>query len=114
MVVAGEWSAAEISKLLQTLDLGLATTPLEVIQKSGSAAAMLEHGLPLLVIRDDWHLRGTARQSPPVSNRLFTPAQFVKLETLPVRDPVGVGDRGVKIAADQMLSSLASFARNGA
>jgi len=114
MVVAGERPAAEISKLLQTLDLGLATTPLEVIQKSGSAAAMLEHGLPLLVIRDDWHLRGTARQNPPASDRLFTPPQFAALETLPGRDPARAGDHGVKKVADQLLSSLASFARNGA
>jgi hypothetical protein len=39
-------------------DFGIATTPWEIIGKSGSAAAMLEHGLPVVVNRDDVHYEG--------------------------------------------------------
>jgi hypothetical protein len=37
-------------------DLGIATVPWELAGKSGAVAAMLEHGLPVIVNRDDWHL----------------------------------------------------------
>lgn len=63
----GERTNAEISKLLQTLDLGLATTPLQLIEKSGSVAAMLEHGLPALVTRDDWQLIGRQTEDATAS-----------------------------------------------
>jgi hypothetical protein len=54
----GELAAAEVSHLLGAADLGIAAHPWALIGKSGAAAAMLEHGLPVLVPRDDWQLRG--------------------------------------------------------
>ena len=58
----GELASASISHLLRTADLGLAAHPWALIDKSGAAAAMLEHGLPVLVPRDDWQLR----DAPPL------------------------------------------------
>jgi len=49
----GERSPAEISLFLQSIDFGIATTPWQLIGKSASTAAMLDHGLPVLVPRDD-------------------------------------------------------------
>ncbi len=49
----GALSPIEVSLYLSSLDFGLATTPWAVIGKSGSAAAMLEHGLPVIVSRND-------------------------------------------------------------
>jgi len=49
----GERSAAEVSMFLQSIDFGIATTPWQMIGKSASAAAMLDHGLPVIVSRDD-------------------------------------------------------------
>ena len=43
----------KISAVLSCCDYGLSTTPWSLIQKSGAAAAMLEHGLPVIVSRDD-------------------------------------------------------------
>ena len=37
--------------------MGIATTPWALIDKSGSVTAMLEHGLPVVVTRQDWSLR---------------------------------------------------------
>jgi hypothetical protein len=67
----GERSSAEISRLFQSLDFGIGTHPWALIGKSGAVAAMLDHGLPVIVPRDDWALR-----TPP------TPA--------PLRDPLVV------------------------
>jgi hypothetical protein len=106
VVLAGERTSFEISRILQTLDIGLATTPRQVIQKSGAVAAMLEHGLMVLVTRDDWRLRGPDSPPDAKSSRLLIPQQFALLKTLPVRDLQPLGDSGVKRVADQMLAAL--------
>ena len=41
-----------ISHELQICDLGVCTTPLDIIGKSGATAAMLEHGLPVIAFDD--------------------------------------------------------------
>lgn len=110
VVMAGERSSPEISHILQALDLGLATTPLQAIQKSGSAAAMLEHGLTVLVTRDDWHLRGAALAPAAAGPRLLTPRQFATLAALPTRAPVSPDDSGLNRVAAELLASLASAA----
>ncbi len=53
----GEKTPEEVSSLLQTLDFGIATHPWALAGKSGAVAAMLDHGLPVIVSRDDWALR---------------------------------------------------------
>ncbi len=53
----GEQSSGSISTIMQTLDFGITTTPLALAGKSGSVAAMVDHGLPVLFLRDDWVLR---------------------------------------------------------
>ena len=52
----GELATADISHLLGAADLGIASHPWALIGKSGAAAAMIEHGLPVLVPRDDSQL----------------------------------------------------------
>jgi len=48
----GELSTQSISIELQSCDLGLCTTPYDVLGKSGATAAMLEHGLPVIAFDD--------------------------------------------------------------
>ena len=48
----GELSPQLISKELQSCNLGLCTTPYDILGKSGATAAMLEHGLPVLAFDD--------------------------------------------------------------
>jgi hypothetical protein len=108
VVLAGERTSFEISKILQTLDLGIATTPRQVIQKSGSVAAMLEHGLQVLVTRDDWRLRGPDAPLEEKSSRLLSPRQFASLKTLPARNLQPSGDSMVKRVAGQMLAAMKS------
>ncbi|MES2695344.1 MAG: hypothetical protein V4773_17845 [Verrucomicrobiota bacterium] len=53
---SGEQDNRTISLLLQAADIGIAPHPWALIGKSGVAAAMREHGLPVVVPRDDWRI----------------------------------------------------------
>jgi len=54
---AGELPPEKIAEVFRSeIDYGIATTPWELIGKSAAAAAMLEHGLPVIVNRDDWEI----------------------------------------------------------
>ena len=49
---SGELSISKISEELQRSDLGISTTPYDIIGKSGATATMLEHSLPILAFDD--------------------------------------------------------------
>lgn len=53
MVRLGEQPEHRISQVLQTVDYGIATTPLQLLGKSATVAAMFDHGLPVVVNRED-------------------------------------------------------------
>lgn len=69
--VVGEKEPVEVSRLLQSLDFGIATHPWALIGKSGAVAAMLDHGLPVVVPRDDWVLRVRPIVVPPIDRLVF-------------------------------------------
>ncbi len=48
----GTQPAAQVSKYLLSIDFGIATTDYRRIGKSGAVAAMLDHGLPVIVSQD--------------------------------------------------------------
>ena len=48
----GRRPAEQISQFLNTVDFGLSSYPYSLLGKSGAVAAMLEHGLPVIVSRD--------------------------------------------------------------
>jgi hypothetical protein len=48
----GELPEKKISQKLQSADIGVCTTPFDIIGKSGTAAALLEHRLPVLAYDD--------------------------------------------------------------
>ncbi len=113
IVFTGEQTSAKISRLLQTLDLGLATTPRQLIQKSGSVAAMLEHGLPVLVTRDDWRLDRLDIGREDAATRLLTPADVAPLSALPVRQQESPVDMRIESVASKMLRDLVPGLING-
>ncbi|MDX1953702.1 MAG: hypothetical protein SFY81_16145 [Verrucomicrobiota bacterium] len=82
-------SMAEISCVLQQSDFGLATTPYLLLGKSASVAAMLDHGLPVIVNREDYQLRGYS--APPfwAEDRLvrLNPDFTSKIRTLKRKPP---------------------------
>lgn len=54
----GKLSFEEVSYFLQSIDLGIGSTPILYAGKSGSIAAMIEHGLPVLLPNDDFNISG--------------------------------------------------------
>jgi hypothetical protein len=60
----GEQSTEIISALLQEADFGIASSPWQLIGKSGTVAAMLDHGLPVIVTRDDFYSFYRPDQAP--------------------------------------------------
>ena len=50
--VNNQMTKDEISIELQTSSIGVSTTPYDIIGKSGTTAAMLEHGLPIICFDD--------------------------------------------------------------
>jgi hypothetical protein len=67
----GEQAPHRISEFLQALDFGIATSPWALIGKSGATAAMLDHGIPVVVPRDDWKLRSGTTPAPTPHPLLF-------------------------------------------
>ena len=53
MLQLGEQPAHRISELFNSADFGVATSPLALIGKSATVAAMFDHGLPVVVNRND-------------------------------------------------------------
>jgi len=75
--IMGEQSAESVSEILRCNDLGISTTPIALIEKSGSVAAMREHGLPVLCLANFWkpgelnefnHPEGVAQYVPGMPN----------------------------------------------
>ncbi|MEO6731460.1 MAG: hypothetical protein ABIN01_09605 [Ferruginibacter sp.] len=56
--VLGEQESERVSAELNKANVGIATTPAALIDKSGSVAAMIEHGLPVLCVSKEWKPRG--------------------------------------------------------
>ena len=63
--VMGEQPAERISEVLLNSTIGLSGTAFAVIEKSGSVAAMRQHGLPVLCVSKPWHPAGIAKQQGP-------------------------------------------------
>jgi hypothetical protein len=53
MLRLGEQPSGRLSELFNTVDFGIATSPMALLGKSATAAAMFDHGLPVVVNRDD-------------------------------------------------------------
>lgn len=54
----GEQTVEQISELLAGAAFGITSTPYILTEKSGTVAAMIEHGLPVLCVARDWHVDG--------------------------------------------------------
>jgi len=56
--VIGKLDATSISSWIRHADCGLATTPYNIIAKSGSALCFAEHGIPVIVMDEGSQVRG--------------------------------------------------------
>ncbi|MEI6946691.1 hypothetical protein V9K67_05770 [Paraflavisolibacter sp. H34] len=63
--VLGEQSPCSISEVLKKATVGISTTPITLVGKSGAVAAMLEHGLPVICVTNPWVIRGNIKVKSP-------------------------------------------------
>ena len=68
-VELGELPPAEAARTIAAFDLALTPNPLALVPKSGTVATFLDHGVPVLVTRDDWAPRA-AIAVPPLDEPL--------------------------------------------
>lgn len=72
----GEQPTERISEILSAATFGLSATALAVIEKSGSYAAMREHGLPVISVAKPWTPAGVAQPIVPEGVLKFQPGNF--------------------------------------
>ena len=77
--VLGEQSPEELSALFSTATLGLSTTPVAVIEKSGSVAAMHEHGLAVLNVSAKWEPKQFELEGPPAGILVYKKGNLSEL-----------------------------------
>ena len=99
----GERSPEQISAFLQFADFGIATTPWAIIGKSATVSSMLDHGLPMIVNRDELKFDFTVPEavSSPLLHQMGSDLAEVlpMLHRVPPRSTVSESSR-------QMLASL--------
>jgi hypothetical protein len=106
--ILGEQTPHDISRVLSEASLGVATTPVDVIGKSGTAAAMLEHGLPVLCVAHPWFPIGIAPTQPPSRVRVYKEGNF---ETYLIgKIPILSANASAEIARKLMDSLVAANA----
>ncbi len=109
VICAGEQPAPLLAGLLAECSLGLATSPWSLIGKSGTAAAFLEAGLPVIVTRDDWHWRPGPTPAPVPHPRLwkwtasspFAWDQFLATRDRPAPGLAQVTDTWLQLISEQ-------------
>ena len=86
-LVKGRMDSAALSPWIRWADCGLATTPFNIIEKSSSAVAFAEHGVPVIVTDAGAAVRGLAlpRQDLAPEFWLFGEKRLEDLHGLPPR-----------------------------
>lgn len=65
VILMGEQEAAKVSEILTDTPFGIFTTPIALVEKSGSVAAMREHGNHLLCVSQRWSPIGINLENNP-------------------------------------------------
>lgn len=108
----GRLPVDEVSRFLSALHLGLASTPWHYVGKSGSVAAMLEHGLPVAVSRSDISIAGVSRNGLECEHQLarFGDPGFSQWLASAARGPVRERRAGIAARFAQSLADAAKAA----
>ena len=107
-VSLGELEPVAVSCYLQALDFGISATPWQLVGKSSGVAAMLDHGLPVLVPRNDFASGIPAPPYPSLPSNLInimgTPnwrdGEWLKMKSQP--------NDSVVLLAHRFLADLSS------
>ncbi|WP_316786284.1 hypothetical protein [Pedobacter frigiditerrae] len=102
-LVHGVRNQVEISTLLQQCDIGLSTTPLVLDEKSGSVAAMEEHGLFIINVANKWTPSGYRGKEQAVDDEF----DFSRLALATMkRDITKVLQTKLKMSTEMFTKSL--------
>lgn len=98
----------QLARYIQSTDVGLATTPWLLIEKSGAVAAFLALGVPVVVSRNDWKPRprraGSAPAGLPVYANLFPLDRWGQTLSQPHRSVPTPDDVAVQLVEALALS----------
>ncbi|MFA6087892.1 hypothetical protein [Mucilaginibacter sp.] len=103
----GEQSAERISAELKSADIGIATTPVSITDKSGSFAAMREHGLPVISVSRPWHARGVKKILIPDGVFYYQKGNFKEFYSS--MDSISSVSTDVNIVSQQLSNLLLGF-----
>lgn len=104
--IVGEQSPADVSRTLQKATIGLVTTPAALVEKSGAAAAMREHGLQIICIGRPWNPKDGVSLKEPAGIFVYKPGSF-RDYMINKTEPVS-NENMVSFIAKQFLESLNS------
>lgn len=106
----GEQPGERISALMKLADFGVAASPWNLVGKSGSAAAMLDHGLPVIVTRGE-EIAGIGPLADPLLFRCDGGLESRLVNGLPRREAMS---RAPEVAARFLESLTLPAARRNA
>ena len=103
VIVLGEQPPEKISLELQKASWGIATTPAALIDKSGSAAAMLDYGLPVICISRHWKPRNNIEVEMPAGVFEYKEGEARKIFSLKKKEAI---QSNISAVAQQFLDNL--------
>ncbi len=74
--VLGEQTEEKVSEILSDATFGISATATAVIEKSGSVAAMLNHGLQVISLSKSWTPKGALKLPPPQGVVIYHEGNF--------------------------------------
>jgi 3-deoxy-D-manno-octulosonate 8-phosphate phosphatase KdsC-like HAD superfamily phosphatase len=107
VAVIGEQSAERISAELKSADIGITTTPVSITDKSGSFAAMREHGLPVISVSRLWHARGVKKIIIPDGVFYYQKGNFKEFYSS--MDAISSVSTDVSVISQQLSNLLLGF-----
>ena len=105
MELLGEQSPEFISAVFTNATIGISTTPAALIEKSGSVAAMREHGLPILCISRPWHPSGIKEINLPDGVVEYQPGKMQEFLNNPKKPATA---NNISSIANQFIDNLLS------
>lgn len=101
--ISGELSAENVSEILSNSTFGITTTPIALAEKSGTIAAMKEHGLKVLCVSLPWQLRHSLSFAAPAGIMEYNGYNLNEILNCKFKLPVG---SPIKIIAEQLIADF--------
>jgi len=101
--VLGEQPADYISEILSNSTLGISTTPSPLLEKSGSVAAMREHGLSVICVSNSWLPKQNKNLTLPDGIAVYKPD---KLRSLFIENLNDLPGNNISLISARFINSL--------